>query len=338
MATMKMNFVVKTRLLEISKIPLVLILLFCLAAPINSASAVDARDCSVVKLGLKFPPKSPTEVGQDGRNVGGSELKNLKAFYNGSTSLEIGWSPWAEIRSSTETFYYAAYLLYFSSNGGESWSCIRLSDALISHIQEDLQPNTDYKIALIATNGTTWSNPIYTSASTNPNNRPVQQLCLPDPLDSQITFSSNVATFIITNGNSVLPARWEYSFDGWKSKRKYLSSYKEEYVGIREGLIFMTPSSKASVLNIRGFAAAEKISKIFKSESVLGYTSKNCSVREFVLLKGSDEIIDCASSINSKYCNPAKSSKNASITCRKGSSKAVITGIKPKCPSGYKLE
>jgi hypothetical protein len=333
-----MNLFSKSQLHQVHRIIFVLFLLISFISPSNNALAVEARDCSVVKLGLKFPPKSPGEVSNDGRNVGGSELKNLRAIYSSQTSLEVNWSPWAEIRSSTETYFYAAYLLYFSSNAGQSWSCIRISDALISETLENLQPNTNYQIALIATNGTVWSKPIYTSASTNPNNRPIQQLCLPDSLENQVRFFGSGVSLAITNGNVDLPVRWEYSFDGWKSKKKYKSPYGEEYVPLRQPLIFSTPNSKASVLNIRGFAAADKIPKIFKSESVLGYTSKNCSIREFVLLKNEEEVVDCSLSTNSKYCVPANSSKSRSITCRKGQDKAVITGNKPKCPTGYRLE
>lgn len=295
-----------------------------------------AYDCSTTKYGLYNAPVNPNNYNMDSRPISTIALNTPKAAYANNTSLDIYWSRWGQLDKATETLFYDKYLLYFSSNKGSSWSCVAISTALYSWTLEKLLPNTAYDFAFMATDGVTWAKPVFFSGNTDPSKKPIELLCLPDAVDANMTFSDGTASFIITKGNNSLPIRWEYSFDNWKTKKKYTSPWKEDYIRLGAAVVVSSPTKNVSVLNLMAFAAAEMMTKWETSQSVRGYTSKGCPVREFVLLKGTQEYIDCSSNPDSKYCRPVNTSSELSITCTKGKDKAVITGLKPKCPSGYR--
>lgn len=299
-------------------------------------SPAEAYDCSITKYGLYNAPLNPNDYNKDSRPISTIALNTPKASYVNNTTLDIYWSRWGQLDEATETLFYDKYLLYYSNNKGSSWSCVAISTARYSWTLEKLLPNSAYDFAFMATDGVTWAKPVFFSGNTDPSRKPIELLCLPDAVEANMTFSGNLATFVITKGNKSLPMRWEYSFDNWKTKKKYTSPWKEEYIRLGAAVVFSGPNKSVSVLNLRAFAAAEMTTKWETSASVLGYTSKGCPVREFALLKSTEEFIDCYNNPDSKYCRPVSPSIEASITCIKGKDKAVITGLKPKCPPGYR--
>ena len=311
-------------------------LLTMIFSSVVAVSSAQAYDCSITKYGLYNAPLNPNDYNKDSRPISTIALKTPKASYVDNTTLEISWSRWEQLDKATETLFYDKYLLYYSIDKGSSWSCVAISTARYWWTLEKLSPNTSYDFAFLATDGVAWAKPVFFSGSTDPSKKPIELLCLPETIEANMTFSDGLATFIITKGNKSLPMRWEYSFDNWKTKKKYTSPWKEEYIRLGAAVGFSSPKKSVSVLNLRAFAAAEKITKWETSQSVLGYTSKGCPVREFVLLKSTQEFIDCYSNPDSKYCRPVSTSTELSITCTKGKDKAVITGLKPKCPPGYR--
>jgi hypothetical protein len=259
-----------------------------------------------------------------------------KASYVDNTTLEISWSRWEQLDKAAETLVYDKYLLYYSIDKGSSWSCVAISTARYWWTLEKLLPNTSYDFAFLATDGVSWAKPVFFTGTTDASKRPVEKACIPNTVEANMTFTGSSATFIIKKGDASLPIKWEYSFDNWKTKKKYVSPWKEEYIRLTSALVFLVPRNNVSVLNLRATAFAEQTTKLETDRSVLGYTSKGCPVREFALLKSTQEFIDCYNNPDSKYCKPIKTSSNVSITCIKGKDKAVITGSKPKCPPGYK--
>jgi len=218
-------------------------------------STAAAYDCSITKYGLYNAPLNPNDYNKDSRPISTIALNTPKASYVNNTTLEINWSRWGQLDEATETLFYDKYLLYYSNNKGSSWSCVAISTARYSWTLEKLLPNTSYDFAFLATDGVSWAKPVFFTGDTDPNKKQIELLCLPDAVEANMTFSGDSATFVITKGNKSLPIRWEYSFDNWKTKKKYISPWKEEYIRLGTAVIFTGPNKNVSVLNLRAFAA-----------------------------------------------------------------------------------
>ena len=251
--------------------------------PPNS-SADTGGSCSLnsntnLKLGNDYIPKSPEAFLAAGSTfkISGVKLEGIRATYSSSTEISISWSRWPVLDQAKETLFYDSYVLFYSSDNGSSWRCSTISTSLIWFTLGGLEKDTDYKFALTATDGSIWAAPIYFGASTNLLKRPVFQICLPVDLSPTVDLFGSSYILIRTNAayGSILPVKWLYSENKWKTIGTYKNPYKETFIPITEGPIIPI-TRKAISIDLRLVPAAEKIPKESISAGYSGYTSKSC--------------------------------------------------------------
>ena len=299
------------------------------------------------------PPADPHTLEQVLTSAETISPNPITGFTGGGTSdgqliNEVGavWKAWAA---------GAQYFFYVSVAGANEWKCVR-SYTNGSNMQ-DLAPDTDYDLAVIAKVGDTWSMPAFATATTR--RVPIQvcplstfKLHPTDPLEGVNGFNAilNVFTLVISRVDSksesteerLKPERHllytvEYSIDNWKTKAVY-QGLSMHGVALDESI-----QLKAIAKNkIHQFRAIPNASSVFVPFYVLSYNSVGCKPLTASFKSTETKVDPCSLGISGLDCpvvlvagENAKTSKVVSIFCVKGKTTKKVTAMKPTCPKGY---
>ena len=222
------------------------ILLLTLLLPTPSFSA-DLTSCGVPGASIRLDPvRNPLEHATSGKQIGSEKLVGVVADAIGTSGISVRWnSRWAAESSSLTTYY-----IYLSSNNGASWSCFRSYGG--SFQKGALEEQGNYKVAVIANAGDTWSQAVITDVSLK--SKGPSQLCIPKDYVIEASLASigqsayqsypkqyyltlrpdrkNPITYSVVESSKIESLRYqiEYSIDNWKTK--------VIYKGIHDGKVY----------------------------------------------------------------------------------------------------
>ena len=203
----------------------------------NFSRAAELTSCGAPGASIRLDPvRDPLQHATSGKQIGSEKLVGVFAEAIGTTGLSVRWTRWAAGSSSLATYY-----IYLSSDNGASWSCFRNYGG--SFQKGALQDQGNYKVAVIANTGDTWSDAVITNVSLK--SKGPTQLCIPKDYVIESSLAGigegayqsylkqyiltlrpdrkNPITYSLSESSKITSLRYqiEYSIDNWKTKVIY---------------------------------------------------------------------------------------------------------------------
>ena len=201
------------------------------------ARAAELTSCGAPGASIRLDPvRDPLQHATSGKQIGSEKLVGVVADAIGTTGISVRWTRWAAGSSSITTYY-----IYLSSDNGASWSCYRNYGG--SFQKGALVDQGNYKVAVIANTGDTWSEAVILNVSLK--SKGPTQLCIPrdyvieaslamtgegayQPYLKQYMLTlrpdrKNPITYSLSESSKIQSLRYqiEYSIDNWKTKVIY---------------------------------------------------------------------------------------------------------------------
>ena len=199
--------------------------------------AADLSSCGAPGASIRLDPvQNPLQHATSGKQIGSEKLVGVVAEAIGTAGISVRWSRWASGSSSLTTYY-----IYLSSDGGASWRCFRNYGG--SFQKGDLEEQGNYKVAVIANTGDTWSQAVITDVSLR--SKGASQLCIPKDyvIEASLAMTGagayqpylkqymltlrpdrkNPINYSLSESSKIQSLRYqiEYSIDNWKTKVIY---------------------------------------------------------------------------------------------------------------------
>ena len=334
-------------------------LLFGLLAVITPPNAVAATLTTCGGGGASNrldPPANPNGDLGSGMNFSEVVIPNVKASKANSTTAYASWGDWGS--GGLVTFF-----MYASSDNGATWKCTR-SYARSAQI-DGLTPGVEFIVAVMARVGDTWAKPVIVRV---PAVAAANQKCSPEGyyLDAEYIAALNSFKLVVTsnaykNDSVYMLYSFEASIDNWKTKTiaRGGNSRQSPTLFMSPFLAWIKPMSKTAIHQFRAIPAIntslapsdESGNSIYTTQGCpnltasAGFTEKKkdpCVLNpaadgcETPIVAGENADATTLIPTPSPTISKKPAAKSTSINCYLGKSKAVITGVNPKCPTGWK--
>ena len=215
----------------------VVLIMLSVLTPAPGVFAADLTSCGAPGASIRLDPvQDPLQHATSGKQIGSEKLVGVSADSIGTTGISVRWTRWAAGSGSITTYY-----IYLSSDNGASWSCFRNYGG--SFQKGALLDQGNYKVAVIANTGDTWSNAVIINVSLK--SKGPTQLCIPKDyvieaslaMTGESAYQSYSKEYMLTlrpdRKNPIIYSQSEmskiqslryqieYSIDNWKSKVVY---------------------------------------------------------------------------------------------------------------------
>jgi hypothetical protein len=312
-------------------------------AEIQMAQA-DTNNCNVGTVPPSFnylnPPDDPTKV-TPGTVLLGKLTAYAAAPDFGVFSLETK----LEDTNSLPTYFF-----FYSADGGKSWFCERSYSTMAT---TELKPNQDYVAIVVASSQGARGISTVAKFSTK---KQVVRLCAPEGTIFSVKYEGS--SFFIELRKAPKAAdiprinyKVEVSIDGWKTKGVYRDM-------LRYGSFMMVkPLNMTATHEFRLVQNMDELNtSAGKPALVERYVSTGCATFATNAV-AKDTRTDCEKNPSLEKCQitfvpgenagsgetalPSSSptpklNVKSSIICIKGNLTRTVTGVKPKCPTGFK--
>lgn len=199
--------------------------------------AAELTSCGNPGASIRLDPvRDPLQHATSGKQISSEKLVGVVADAVGTTGISVRWTRWAAGSTSLTTYY-----IYLSSDNGATWSCFRNIGG--SFQKGALRDQGNYKVAVIANTGDTWSEAVIINVSLK--SKGPSQLCIPKDYVIEATLAmtgegayqsfskeymltlrpdrKNPIAYSLSESSKIQSLRYqiEYSIDNWKTKVIY---------------------------------------------------------------------------------------------------------------------
>lgn len=203
----------------------------------GAAHAAELSSCGAPGASIRLDPvQNPLQHATSGKPIGSEKLSGVVAEAIGTSGISVRWNRWAAASSSLTNYY-----IYLSSDGGASWQCFRNYGGTFQ--KGALVEQGNYKVAVIANAGDTWSQAVIIDVSLK--SKGPSQLCIPKDyvIEASLAMTGegayqsyskqymltlrpdrkNPVTYSASERSKIQSLRYqiEYSTDNWKTKVIY---------------------------------------------------------------------------------------------------------------------
>ena len=302
--------------------------------PLELSDAAELTSCGAPGSSIRLDPvRNPLEHATSGKQIGSEKLTGVVAEALGTAGVSVRWNSWAAGSSSLTTYY-----IFLSANGGATWSCFRNYGG--SFQKGALVEQGNYKVAVIANAGDTWSQAVINDVSLKA--KGPTQICIPKDyvIESSLAMTGMGAyqayskQYMLTlrpdrknpitySGDeeykmSYLRYQIEYSIDNWKTKVIYKGLFDGKIVA--DQYFYVRALSTKVPTKVRAIVDVSKVpvDMIYDAEAYStnptpgyvakdpvpgpGYTSVGCKPLEAIFYPKEVPIDECLVDPNGAKC------------------------------------